>query len=96
MLRSHVRDQPREFLLPCGGNRWAPRWREGIARRLRRCRYAALPGAHPSGHAALNQNAQSAGIGLQQLAALDEVAPERFVTLPPELRLAGRQIHDGG
>ena len=92
MLRGHVRDEPREFLLPGGGDRRAPRLRRG-SRCLRSRWCARLPSAHPTGHTALKQKGQTEGIGFKQVAVLEEVPAERLVTLRPETRCGVRPSH---
>jgi len=92
MLHGHFRDKTREFLLPDGDKRRVSRGRAGsdwFRRRLRE----ELPGTHPAGHAALQQQSQTAGIGFQQRAVLEEVAADGLITLRAELRWSRRQFH---
>jgi hypothetical protein len=96
MLRGHLRDEPREFLLTHGAGKRVPRTRSTIGW-LRRRLNAGVPGVHPAGQAALKQQGQTAGIGFEQPAVLDEVATESLITLRAEFRCnGGRQIHGDG
>ena len=85
MLHGHLRDKAREFLLPDWDKRRGSRGRAG-SNWVRHRLGEELPCVHPAGHAVLQQQGQTAGIGFQQRAVREEVAAEGLIALRAELR----------